>query len=126
MAMEQQGGWARRWFAARLDDARELRQGAWYPVLGRDERRVVLDVSGRQTAVTADAVELRAKRPDGFTVVYRSRHDPTPAQAGGADLGRRYAVCPMCAGRKWLGGQPEATRCHKCGHEGAVAWWETG
>ncbi len=124
--MEQQLGWARRWVAARPDDVGELRRGAWYLVVGHSGSRMVLDVSGRRVAVSQDALEVRPKRPDRFTVVYRTRDDPNPARGTAGDLGARYAVCPKCGTRRWLGGSPADTKCKQCGHEGVIAWWETG
>lgn len=137
--MEQTIGWARIWFAARRDDDVTLRQGAWYPVLNSGAKGVVLNVSGRQVSVPQDAIELRRRRPDRFTVVYRTWDDPNPAQGTKADLGRTYAVCPKCASRVRLPKRPrlgtsgvletsgaERARCPRCSHEGIVAWWETG
>ena len=129
--MEQMLGWARMWFAAKRDDesdVQQLRHGAWYPVLSSGDKRVVLDVSGQRVAVPHDLLELRAKRPDRFTVVYRTYDDPNPARGTRGDLGRRYAVCPACASRVLLRGHviPAVASCHKCGHQGIVAWWETG
>ncbi len=112
--------------AAKLDDVGELRRGAWYPVVSQSGNHMVLDVSGRRVAVLQDALELRPKRPERFTVVYRARHDPNPAHGTAADLGVRYAVCPRCGTRRWLGGSPANTSCKQCGHEGVIAWWETG
>jgi len=129
--MDQTLGWARLWFAAKRDeedgDAR-LRHGAWYPVLSTGDTRVVLDVSGQRVVVPQDIIELRPKRPDRFTVVYRTQDDPNPARGTRADLGRRYAVCPACATRVLLRGHviPAVVSCQKCGHQGVVAWWETG
>src|SRR2546422_665230 len=61
--------------------------------------RVELDVSGRRVTVPQDVIELRRRRPDRFTVVYRTWNDPNPAQGTKADVGRTYAVCPKCASR---------------------------
>jgi hypothetical protein len=128
--MEQTLGWARMWYAAKRDEEldAQLRHGAWYPVLSAGDTRAVLDVSGRRVVVPQDLLEVRAKRPDRFTVVYRTYDDPNPARGTRADLGRRYAVCPMCASRVLLRGHviPSVTTCTKCGHQGIVAWWETG
>jgi hypothetical protein len=131
-------GWARIWRAAKRDDSVTLRQGAWYPVLRTGATRVVLDVSGRQVAVSSDALEIRPRRPDRFTVVYRTLHGPNPARGTTADVGVVYAVCPTCSNRVWIpsrprlttsgawsSGGPESTTCKKCGHTGTVAWWET-
>ncbi|PYO72791.1 MAG: hypothetical protein E6K55_14650 [Gemmatimonadetes bacterium] len=128
--MEPTLGWARVWFAAKRDEETDsrLRNGAWYPVLSHGDSRAVLDVSGQRVVVPQDMLEVRAKRPDRFTVVYRAYDDPNPARGTRADLGRRYAVCPVCASRVLLRGHviPAVTTCHKCGHQGIVAWWETG
>lgn len=128
--MERMVGWARVWFAAKREEEQEshLRHGAWYPVLSSGDQRVVLDVSGERVAVPPDLVELRDKRPDRFTVVYRSYDDPNPARGTRSDLGRRYAVCPRCAARVLIRGEviPAVTSCPKCRHQGIVAWWETG
>ncbi len=137
--MQQSIGWARVWTAAKREDADTLRQGAWYPVVSGGATRVVLDVSGRRVAVPQEAVEVRRRRPDRFTVVYRTRNDPNPAQGTRADVGRVFAVCPMCASRIRLPKRPqlgtsgtwdvssaERTTCPRCAHQGIVAWWETG
>ena len=138
--MDRSLGWARIWPTARHNGDVRLRQGAWYPVLSGGATRLVLDVSGQRVAVPLEALEVRPRRPDRFTVVYRPRHEPNPAQGTAADVGRVYAVCPMCATRVWLpsrargvtsgaygaGGRTDSARCDKCAHEGVVAWWETG
>jgi len=137
--MGQTIGWARMWFAVKHDDDVTLRQGAWYPVVNTAATRVELDVSGHRVTVPQDVIELRRRRPDRFTVVYRTWNDPNPAQGTKADVGRTYAVCPKCASRVRLPKLPRLgtsgvldtstaarARCPKCGHEGVVAWWETG
>ncbi len=97
--MEQILGWARVWFAAKREDEGEspLRNGAWYPVLSSGVNRAVLEVSGQRVAVPQDMLEVRDKRPDRFTVVYRTYDDPNPARGTRADAGRRYGVCPKCS-----------------------------
>ena len=129
-AMEQILGWARVWFAAKREDEGEapLRNGAWYPVLSSGVNRAVLEVSGQRVAVPQDMLEVRDKRPDRFTVVYRTYDDPNPARGTRADAGRRYGVCPKCATRVPFrsGIIPSRATCHNCKHEGIVAWWETG
>jgi len=128
--MEQILGWARLWFAAKRQDEGEapLRNGAWYPVLSSGVNRAVLEVSGQRVAVPQDLVEVRDKRPDRFTVVYRTYDDPNPARGTRADAGRRYGVRPKCATRIPFrsGIIPPRATCHQCKHEGIVAWWETG
>src|SRR5207245_3108615 len=96
--------------------------GAWYPVLSSGVTRAVLDVSGRRVVVPQELLEVRPKRPDRFTVVYRAWDDPNPARGTRADLGRRYAVCPTCASRVLLRGYviPAVTKCDMCGKPGIV------
>jgi hypothetical protein len=120
--------WARIWVAARRDpEWGVIRQGAWYPVLRGGATRLVLDVPGGPVALPRDAVELRPGQPRLFTAVYRAWGEPNPAQGTSADLGRVYAVCPMCAFRIKLPPVPPITiKCRKCQHEEIVAWWETG
>jgi hypothetical protein len=128
--MDQILGWARVWFAVKRDEESDtrLRNGAWYPVLSSGVTRAVLDVSGERVTVSQEMLEVRDKRPDRFTVVYRAYDDPNPARGTRADVGRRYGVCPRCATRvPFRGGViPSVATCHKCKHEGVVAWWETG
>ena len=102
-----------------------LRQGAWYPVVSNGATRTVLEVSGRRVAVPSDLVEIRPKRPDRFTVVYRPRDSGNPARGTRSDLGRMYAVCPACGSRVRLVGHPRETKC-PCSFRGEIAWWETG
>jgi hypothetical protein len=127
-AMTQTAAWARIWVAAKREGDVRLRQGAWYPVVSAGESRTVIEVSGNRVAVPQDSLELRAKRPDRFTVVYRAADEPDPPTGKHARLSRTYAVCPACASRiQFLGGViPQFTTCPKCHFEGTVAWWETG
>lgn len=119
-------GWGRVFAAARLSQAPETRRGAWYPVVSEGRSRVVLEVNGKRVDLAKAAVEVRAKRPDKFTVVYRSANDKAPPVAKGSDPGRVYAVCPECAKRTRLFGEPQTLQCPICRHEGVIAWWETG
>src|SRR2546421_12222017 len=99
--MEQILGWARLWFAAKREDEGEtaLRNGAWYPVLSSGVNRAVLEVSGQRVAGPQDMVEVRDKRPDRFTVVYRTHDDPNPARGTLAVAGGRYGVWPNSVAR---------------------------
>jgi len=128
--MDHSLGWARVWYAVKRDDDSEslLRHGAWYPVLSSGATQAVLEVSGQRISVPQDVLEVRDKRPDRFTVVYRTYDDPNPARGTRADVGRRYGVCPKCSTRiAFRGGViPSMATCHRCKHEGIVAWWETG
>lgn len=119
-------GWGRVWPVARPIADPMPRHGAWYPVVNRGETRIVLDVNGQRVALPVEQVEVRDKRPERFTVVYRVDTQPNPVHGTRQDLGRVYAVCPSCAHRIRLFGQPEETVCTECRHKGVVAWWETG
>ena len=113
--------------AKREPDWGIVRQGAWYPVVRGDSTRLVLDVPGGPVDLPREAVELSPKQPRRFTAVYRARSDANPVRGTPADLGRVYAVCPMCSSRIKLPPVPPLTiRCRKCQHEEVVAWWETG
>jgi len=87
---------------------------------------VVVQVKDRRVAVPKRLLEIRAKQPTRFTVVYLARNQPNPAEGTARYLGRKYAVCPVCGVRVRLGGEPERLQCAECGHTGEVAWWETG
>ncbi len=119
-------GWARVWATARPVTSPMLRQGAWYPVVSSGATRAVLEVHGRAVALPHRLLEIREHRPERFTVVYRPRGEPNPAQGSAGDVGRVYTVCPSSASRVRLRGRPEEIRCPTCGHRGSVAWWETG
>ena len=119
-------GWGRVFAAARLSQGPETRRGAWYPVVSEGRSRIVLEVNGKHVDLAKTAVEVRPNRPDKFTVVYRSANDKAPPVEKGADPGRVYAVCPECAKRTRLFGEPQTLQCPACRHEGVIAWWETG
>jgi hypothetical protein len=119
-------GWGRVFAAARLTQAPETRQGAWYRVVSEGRSRIVLEVNGKAVDLAKAAVEVRPQRPDKFTVVYRSASEDRPPIPKSADPGRVYAVCPECSQRTRLYGEPQTLRCPICRHEGVIAWWETG
>lgn len=119
-------GWGRVWPVSRPEVDPMPRHGAWYPVINRGDTRVVLDVHGQRVALPVEQVEVRDKRPDRFTVVYRVDTQPNPAKGTRQDLGRVYAVCPVCTQRARIFGRPEESECPSCRHKGVVAWWETG
>ncbi|MBI2615341.1 MAG: hypothetical protein HYW52_06665 [Gemmatimonadetes bacterium] len=120
-------GWARVYPTARPFTIPRLRQGVWYPIVNPDlGERVVVQVKDRRVAVPKRLLEIRAKRPTRFTVVYLARNQPNPAEGTARYLGRKYAVCPACGVRVRLAGEPERLQCVECGHQGEVAWWETG
>lgn len=87
---------------------------------------MVVQVKERRVAVPKRLLEIRAKRPTRFTVVYLARNQPNPAEGTARYLGRKYAVCPVCGVRVRVAGEPERLQCAECGHTGEVAWWETG
>src|SRR5204862_4661158 len=115
---DQPLAWARVWYALkREEDEGLLRQGAWYPIVSSGVTRAVLEVSGQRVTVPQEALEVRDKRPDKFTVVYRTREDPNPARGTRADAGRRYGVCPRCATRLPFRNNviPAVASCQQCG-----------
>ena len=122
------GGWARIWATAHPFARPEPRAGAWYQVVGEASgNRLVLEVRGKRVAILKTFLEIRAERPNTFTVVARSRATAANVRkARGADIERVYAVCPACSQRvRVLENQPMVT-CSSCGHRSEVAWWETG
>ncbi len=121
-------GWARVWAAARPFARPTPRAGAWYPVVGETSgERAVLEVRGKRVAVEKKYLEIRPDRPQVFTIVARSRETAAMLlQTRGAGIERVYAVCPACTDRVHVLQNQEMATCHKCGHRGEVAWWETG
>ena len=104
--------------------SRNLRHGAWYPVLENDlEDRVRLMLYGEKVDVPRRILDVRPQRPAHFTIVHRVGHDPDPSRQA-EDIGRRYLVCPKCARRTALWGRPTKRTCGTCGHLGEIAWWE--
>ena len=119
--------WARLWPTVRPPHSRSLRAGAWYPVMKDDlEDRVSLLLGESTIDVPRRLLELRPRRPKRFTVVYRADYRRTPGRPSVHKLGKNYAVCPICLHRFGIFGEPERKECPNCGHEGEVAWWETG
>lgn len=118
--------WARLWAISRPDAEPMPRQGAWYPVVNETNAVVVVEVRRKHTTIPRHLVEIRDRRPERFTVVYRARNAYNPAEGTRADLGRMYGVCPTCGRRLRLFGRPQNATCSSCGHDGEIAWWETG
>jgi hypothetical protein len=85
--------------------------------------RLVLQVGPRRVAIPRHLVEIRPSRPDRFTVVYLALHEVNPERR---NFGTRYALCPVCAARIAVFGEPSHLLCDACGHRGEIAWWETG
>ncbi len=119
--------WARLWPTVRPPHSRNLRAGAWYPVMKDDiEDRVSLWLYDELVDVPRRFLEIRHRRPKRFTVVYRAGYERPAGRPSVHNLGRNYGVCPICLHRFALFGQPERKECPNCGHDGEVAWWETG
>lgn len=119
-------GWARVWAAIRPPYSRSLRAGAWYPVLKNElPDRVTILMGPRAVDAPRRLFEIRPSRPDHFSVVHRVGYQPEPGRRSQHNLGRRYAVCPRCAWRFAIWGEPHRTRCPHCDHQGEVGWWET-
>jgi Zn finger protein HypA/HybF involved in hydrogenase expression len=68
---------------------------------------VVLDVHGVELRVERDDLEMRAERPNEWSVV----HEP-------------HLVCPGCHQRRHITGQPKEVKCSECGHVYAVDWMD--
>ncbi len=127
--IREPAGWARVWPTVKRPVSRNLRRGAWYPVVEDPEaERVFLAITNREVAVPRRIVQVRPRlpRPHRFSVVYCLRGERNPARGTAADLGNTYAVCPHCSARLRLFAHQLTVRCTDCGHEEEVAWWETG
>ena len=122
-------GWAQVWSAAKPAASRNLRKGAWYPILKNSApAKVILDIGGRPAVVPRSLLRVRPGpvRPDSFGVVCRTRDDLDKAPATHQKLGRVYAVCPECRARQSLYSQEATAECGQCGFQGQVAWWDSG
>jgi hypothetical protein len=118
--------WARVYAAIRPPQSRNLRAGAWYPVVNDElPDRVTLRIGKTVVTVPRRVVEVRPRQPKRFSVVHRVGYVPVGQRKSLHHLGRYYAVCPICHWRFGLIGTPERTRCRQCGHDGEVSWWET-
>ena len=125
----EQTGWAQVWPTVKRFLSRNLRRGAWYPVVEDTEpEKVVLAITNRAVAVPRRILQVRPRlpRPHRFGVVYCAKGEQNPARGTAADLGNMYAVCPHCSARVRLVAHQLVVCCTDCGHEAEVAWWETG
>ncbi len=116
-------GWARVYPAVRRMVSKTMRRGAWYPVV-HDERwdRVVIKLGPQAVEVPRRIVEVRRHRPEHFSVVTRAGYDRDPRRKSEHSLGMHYAVCPACAHRFGIFGEPETLLCPKCSHSARVSW----
>ncbi len=122
-------GWARVRSTVKLSLSRNLRRGAWYPVVNDTQPdKVFLAITSRSVAVPRRIVQVRPRlpRPQQFSVVYCANGERNPVRGTAADLGNTYAVCPHCAARLRLFAHQLAVHCTDCAHEAEVAWWDTG
>lgn len=118
-------GWARVYTALQPSFSKALRRGAWYAVVRNDQPdRVSIRMGSRSVDVPRRLVEVRGDRPKYFSVVNRVGYHHEQRRQSLHNLGKLYAVCPVCSDRFALWGHPEKTQCPGCRHEGEVAWWE--
>jgi hypothetical protein len=119
--------WARTWATARPYARPMPRAGAWYPVVGEASGdRLVIQIRDKKVAIQKKFMEVREKRPATFTAVTRTRTTVTTMNQRGMDIPRIYAVCPNCMNRVTAFPGQASANCRACGHEGEIAWWETG
>jgi len=99
-----------------VDQPSAMSQGETLPAGGEAARALV----------AVEVLEVGPKRPDHFTVVYRTVSEHSAVSGTRRDLGRAYTVCPNSGSRVRLRGHPDELDCPECGHHGVIAWWETG
>ncbi len=118
-------GWARVYQAVQRMASKTMRRGAWYPVV-RDELsdRVSIKMGPRAVEVPRRILEVRRQRPEHFSVVTRAGYDRDLRRKSEHNLGRHYAVCPACAHRFGLFGDPKTLLCPQCNHKATIGWWE--
>ena len=102
--------------------SRNLRHGAWYPVVSdKREDRVALFLYGTEVEVPRRILDVRPRRPKHFSIVHRVGHRPDESRKK-YDIGSRYLVCPACGHRSALRGRPSKHACDLCGHQGEIGW----
>ena len=69
-------------------------------------------------------LEIRRARPQYFTVVSRVGYRRDGKGESLYNLGKQYAVCPICSHRNAIWGRPVTKQCSECAYEGEVGWWE--
>lgn len=119
-------GWVRVFPTFDQSVSKALRRGAWYPVVENDKPdRISILMGSRTVDVPRRLLEFRRERPKHFSVIDRVGYTPPDRERKSLyNLGKRYAVCPVCSKRQALLGHPDEKRCSRCGHEGEVGWWE--
>ena len=119
-------GWARVYPTFDQSISKALRRGAWYPVVDTSKPdRISILMGTRPVEVPRRLLEFRKQRPKHFSVIDRIGYTPPDRQRKSLyNLGKRYAVCPVCSKRQSLLGHPDEKKCSRCGHTGEVGWWE--
>ncbi len=118
-------GWARIYPAVQRDRSKNLRRGAWYPVVQNSlSDRVSIRLEPWAIDVPRRLVEVRRERPKHFSVVTRVAYDRHPKRKSEYNLGKHYAVCPACAHRFAILGAPDTLECPGCRHQNQIGWWE--
>jgi hypothetical protein len=117
--------WARVYPAVQRARSKSLRRGAWYPVVNDElPDRVSIRLGPWAVDVPRRLVEVRRDRPDYFSVVNRVDYQDHPRRKSEYNLGKHYAVCPVCAHRFAILGDPDTLECPQCTHRAQIAWWE--
>jgi hypothetical protein len=109
---------APQWARVRVDANCGVRRGAWYEVLKLTAEEAVLNVRERPMHIARPFLQVVPLRPQRWSVVAR----PRDAIDLPLSWGSRYAVCPSCAHRRSLAGQPTELECPKCRGVFPVAW----
>jgi len=118
-------GWARVYPTAQRQHSKNLRRGAWYPVVQNSlSDRVSIRLGPWALDVPRRLVEVRRDRPKHFSVVTRVAYDPDPKRKSEYNPGKHYAVCPVCAHRFAILGAPDKLKCPACQHTNRIGWWE--
>jgi hypothetical protein len=111
-----------QWARTRARTSRQVRRGAWYPVIRLTPLEGILEVHHRPVAVPRALLLVLPFRPTMWSVVprlCRAAHPP-------ASWGPTYGVCPSCSARAPLGRQASAMRCPGCRGVFAIAWADSG
>jgi hypothetical protein len=109
---------APQWARVRGDANFGARRGAWHEVVRLTAEEAVIQVGDRSVSIPRTSVQVVPVRPQRWTVVPR----PSDAINMPMSWGSKYAVCPTCAERAPLKGQPTELRCGRCGGVFPIAW----